>query len=29
MVSRSDRFTGLRNGKVEEVWDITARGCHS
>ena len=29
MVSRWDRFIGLRNGKVEEVWDITARGCHS
>ncbi len=29
MVSRWDRFIGLRGGRVEEVWDITARGCHS
>ena len=29
MVSRWDRFVGLRNGKVEAVWDIQARGCHS
>ncbi|PKB72260.1 MAG: hypothetical protein BZY87_01205 [SAR202 cluster bacterium Io17-Chloro-G6] len=29
MVSRWDRFIGLRNGKVEVVWDIQARGCHS
>ena len=29
MVSRWDRFVGLRGGKVEAVWDIQARGCHS
>ena len=29
MVSRWDRFVGLRNGWVEAVWDIQARGCHS
>ena len=29
MVSRWDRFIGLRDGKVEVVWDIQARGCHS
>ena len=29
MVSRWDRFVGLRNGKVEALWDIQARGCHS
>ena len=29
MVSRWDRFVGIRNGKVEAVWDIQARGCHS
>jgi D-serine deaminase-like pyridoxal phosphate-dependent protein len=29
MVSRWDRFVGLRNGKVEAVWDIQARGCHN
>lgn len=29
MVSRWDRFVGLRNGKVEVVWDIQARGCHN
>ena len=29
MVSRSDRFTGRRNSKVKEVWDITALGSHS
>ena len=29
MVSRWDRFVGLRNGQVEAVWDIQARGCHS
>ena len=29
MVSRWDRFVGLRNGKVEAVWDILARGCHN
>jgi 3-hydroxy-D-aspartate aldolase len=29
MVSRWDRFIGLRRGKVEAVWDILARGCHS
>ena len=29
MVSRWDRFIGLRKGKVEVVWDIQARGCHN
>ena len=29
MVSRWDRFIGVRQGKVETVWDIQARGCHS
>jgi len=29
MVSRWDRFIGLRGGKVEVVWDIQARGCHN
>ena len=29
MVSRWDRFVGIRNGKVEAVWDIQARGCHN
>ena len=28
-VSRWDRFVGVRGGKVEAVWDIQARGCHS
>ena len=29
MVSRWDRFVGIRNGVVESVWDIQARGCHN
>lgn len=29
MVNRWDQFIGVRNGKVEAVWDITARGCHN
>ena len=29
MVSRWDRFIGIRNGIVEAVWDIQARGCHN
>ncbi len=29
MVSRWDRFIGVRRGVVEAVWDIQARGCHS
>ena len=29
MVSRWDRFIGVRNGLVEVVWDIQARGCHN
>ena len=29
MVNRWDQFIGVRNGKVEGVWDITARGCHN
>ena len=28
-VSRWDRFIGIRDGKVEVVWDIQARGCHN
>ena len=28
-VSRWDRFIGIRDGKVEAVWDIQARGCHN
>ena len=28
MVSRWDRFIGIRHGMVEAVWDIAARGCH-
>ena len=28
-VSRWDRFIGVRHGKVEVVWEIQARGCHS
>ena len=28
-VSRWDSFVGVRNGRVEVVWDIQARGCHS
>ena len=28
-VSRWDRFIGVRQGKVEAVWDIQARGCHN
>ena len=29
MVNRWDQFVGVRNGAVEAVWDITARGCHN
>ena len=29
MVNRWDQFIGVRGGKVEAVWDITARGCHN
>ena len=29
MVSRWDRFFGVRNGVVEAVWDIAARGRHN
>ena len=29
MVSRWDRFVGIRDGRVEAVWDIEARGCHN
>ncbi len=28
LVSRWDRFIGIRNGLVESVWPILARGCH-
>ena len=28
MVNRWDQFIGVRNGVVEGVWDISARGCH-
>ena len=29
MVNRWDQFIAVRNGVVEEVWDIPARGCHN
>ena len=29
MVSRWDRFVGIRDGMVEAVWEIEARGCHN
>ena len=29
MVSRWDRFVGIRDGMVETVWEIEARGCHN
>ena len=29
MVSRWDQFVAVRNGKVEAVWDIAARGRHN
>jgi 3-hydroxy-D-aspartate aldolase len=29
MVSRWDRFIGMRDGMVEAVWEIEARGCHN
>ncbi len=29
MVNRWDQFIGVRNGKVEAVWPILARGCHN
>ena len=29
MVSRWDRFIGIRDGMVESVWEIEARGCHN
>ena len=28
LVNRWDRFVAIRNGVVEAVWDIPARGCH-
>ena len=28
MVNRWDQFIAVRNGQVEAVWDIPARGCH-
>lgn len=28
MVNRWDQFIAVRNGVVEAVWDISARGCH-
>ena len=28
MVNRWDQFVAIRNGKVEAVWPILARGCH-
>jgi D-serine deaminase-like pyridoxal phosphate-dependent protein len=28
MVNRWDRFIAVRDGVVETVWDIPARGCH-
>lgn len=29
MVNRWDQFIAIRDGKVEAVWDILARGCHN
>ena len=29
MVNRWDRYIALRDGRVEAVWDISARGCHN
>ena len=29
MVSRWDRFVAVRNGAVEDVWDISGRGAHN
>jgi len=29
MVNRWDQFIAVRNGKVEAVWPILARGCHN
>jgi hypothetical protein len=29
MVSRWDQYVAVRNGKVEAVWDIAARGRHN
>ena len=29
MVNRWDQFIGVRNGRVEAVYDISARGCHN
>jgi hypothetical protein len=28
LVNRWDNFIGVRDGVVEVVWDIPARGCH-
>ena len=28
LVNRWDNFIGVRDGVVEAVWDISARGCH-
>jgi D-serine deaminase-like pyridoxal phosphate-dependent protein len=28
MVNRWDQFIAVRQGRVEAVWDIPARGCH-
>jgi D-serine deaminase-like pyridoxal phosphate-dependent protein len=28
MVNRWDQYIAVRNGVVEAVWDISARGCH-
>ena len=27
VVNEYDQMYGIRNGKVEVVWDVTARGC--
>ena len=29
MVNRWDQYIAVRNGRVEAVWDIPARGCHN
>ena len=28
LINRFDQYIGVRNGFVEQVWDIPARGCH-
>ena len=28
LINRFDQYIGVRNGFVEQVWDIPGRGCH-